>query len=331
MERLKVAVIGLGKMGILHTSILSTMPNVCVVAVCDKKKIIVRFVKKILGGKVQVVDDVSLLSAFDLDAVYVTTHIPSHFKLIKSVYADNIASNVFVEKTLASSYAEAEELCRLSEKFGGVNMVGFQKRHSVTFRKAHELLIQGTIGEPSLFEAYAYSSDFIGFKSKDIRRASISRGGVLRDLGAHAIDLALWFFGNLEIISHEVNPDESERFYESVRFAVRGSNGVEGLVKTSWCKEGYRMPEVGLRIEGSKGLLFVNDDKVEVKLVDGTTKKWYRHNLNDNVYFLLGAPEFYREDCYFVACARDGKKSITDFFTASKVDYVIEQIYRAQS
>jgi predicted dehydrogenase len=328
MDRLKVAVIGLGKMGILHTSILSIMPNVRVVAVCDKKKLVVRFAKKILGGKVQVVDDVSLLSAFDLDAVYVTTPIPSHFKLIKSIYADNIASNVFVEKTLASSYEEAEELCRISEKFGGVNMVGFQKRHSVTFRKAHELLIRGAIGELSLFEAYAYSSDFIGFKSEEKRKASISRGGVLRDLGAHAIDLTLWFFGDLDVIPRNINFDEEERLEECVSFAVREMNGLEGLIKASWCKEGYRMPEIGLRIEGSRGSLFVNDDKVEVKFADGVTKKWYRHDLNDNVDFLLGAPEFYREDSHFIKCVTEKKPATPDFLKASKVDRIIDRVCR---
>jgi len=326
MERLKVAVIGLGKMGVLHTGILSAMSNVHVVAVCDKKKLIVRFVKKVLDGKVQVVDDVNHLSAFNLDAVYVTTPIPSHFKLIKSVYANNIASNVFVEKTLASSYAEAEELCRLSDKFGGVNMVGFQKRHSVTFRKAHELLIQGAIGEPSLFEAYAYSSDFIGFKSEEIRKVSISRGGVLRDLGAHAIDLSLWFFGDLEVVPRNVNFDEEERFEEGVSFTVRGTNGLKGLIKTSWYKEGYRMPEIGLRIEGSRGSLFVNDDEVEVKFTDGAAKKWYRHDLNDNVDFLLGAPEYYHEDSHFIKCIMEGKSTTPDFLTASKVDKIIDRV-----
>jgi len=326
MDRLKVGVIGLGKMGILHTSILSIIPNVHVAVVCDKKKLVVKFARKILGGKVQVVDDVSRLSAFDLDAVYVTTPIPSHFKLIKSIYLNNIAPNVFVEKTLASSYVEAEALCRLSEKFGGVNMVGFQKRHSVTFRKAHELLIQGAIGGLSFFEAYAYSSDFTGFKSEEIRKASISRGGVLRDLGAHAIDLALWFFGDLDVVPRNVNFDEEERFEEGVSFAVRGMNGLEGLIKTSWCKEGYRMPEVGLKIEGSKGSLFVNDDEVEVKFAEGTVKRWYRHDLNDNVDFLLGAPEFYREDSHFIKCVMEKKLATPDFLTASKVDRIIDRV-----
>jgi predicted dehydrogenase len=326
MDRLKVAVIGLGKMGILHVSILSAMPNVRLVAVCDKKKLIVRFAKKVLGGKVQVVDDVNRLSAFDLDAVYVTTPIPSHFKLIKSIYADNIAPNVFVEKTLASSYVEAEELCRLSEKFVGVNMVGFQKRHSVTFRKAHELLTQGAIGEPSLFEAYAYSSDFIGFKSEKIREASISRGGVLRDFGAHAIDLALWFFGDLDVVHRNVNFDEEERFEEVVSFTVRGMDDLEGFIKTSWCIEGYRMPEIGLMIEGSRGSLFVNDDEVKVKFADGTAKRWYRHDLNDNIDFLLWAPEFYREDSHFIKCATEEKPATPDFLTASKVDRIIDRV-----
>ena len=88
------------------------------------------------------------------------------------------------------------------------------------------------------------------------------------------------------------------------------------------------MPEIGLRIKGSKGSLFVNDDEVEVKLVDGTTKRWYRHDLNDSVDFLLGAPEFYREDSHFIKCVTEEKPATPDFFTASKVDRIIDKVYQ---
>jgi predicted dehydrogenase len=37
MKDCQVAVIGLGKMGLLHASILSAIPGVHLVAVCDKK------------------------------------------------------------------------------------------------------------------------------------------------------------------------------------------------------------------------------------------------------------------------------------------------------
>jgi predicted dehydrogenase len=101
------------------------------------------------------------LSDLGLDAVYVTTPISCHFAVVKSVYNLKVASNVFVEKPLASNYGEARELCDLARRLGGVNMVGYMRRFSVTFRKAKELLNQGVIGEPVSFSAYAYSSDFL--------------------------------------------------------------------------------------------------------------------------------------------------------------------------
>jgi predicted dehydrogenase len=35
-KKLKVGVVGLGKMGLLHASLLSVMPNVQLAALCDK-------------------------------------------------------------------------------------------------------------------------------------------------------------------------------------------------------------------------------------------------------------------------------------------------------
>jgi hypothetical protein len=72
--------------------------------------------------------------------------------------------------------------------------------------------------------------------------------------------------------------------------------------------------------------LFVDDDKVEVKLADGTAQKWYRHDLNDNVDFLLGAPEFYREDSHFIKCVMEKKRATSDFLAASKVDRIIDRV-----
>ena len=56
-EILKVAVIGLGKMGLLHASILSTLPHVHLVALCDKSHMLLRFFRKMF--KVNLLDDVS--------------------------------------------------------------------------------------------------------------------------------------------------------------------------------------------------------------------------------------------------------------------------------
>lgn len=322
-KRLRIAIIGLGKMGLLHASILNTLPEVQLVALCDKSYVIRKFYKKIFN-KIPVVDDVERLSGLALDAVYVTTPISSHYSVTRTVYLKGIARNVFVEKSLASSYSEAKELYELAERFKGVNIVGYQKRLNVCFKKAKDLLSQGNIGDVISFRAYAYSSDMLGVK----KASKPSKEGVLRDLGAHIIDLALWFFGDLTVDPISVNIRSMIKGYSEdyVYFKVIGLNGLEGEFSISWCKEGYRLPEFGMLIKGSKGIIKVNDDKVKLKQDNKEPITWYRHDLNDNVGFLLGAPEYFREDKYFITSVLENRNAEPSFRTASKVEYLIDHV-----
>ena len=322
-DSLRVAVVGLGKMGILHASILNTLPNVRLTALCDKSRLIIKFSKSIFR-KVCVVDDVEKLSGSDLDAVYVTTPISSHFPVAKTVCLKGIARNVFVEKTLASSYKKAKELCELAHTFGGTNMVGYMKRFAVTFRKAKDLLDHEALGELVSFDAYAYSSDFSGIKKGS--KPPTSRGGVLADLGSHVIDLALWLFGDLEVDSAKLESLTEGGPEDSACYSVKNSDGLEGRFDVSWCMNNYRLPEFGLMIRGSKGVMRANDYKVGVELDNGKSRSWYRHDLKDNVGFLLGDPEYFREDEYFIKSILENRSAEPSFLTASKVDYTIDQV-----
>jgi predicted dehydrogenase len=322
-ESLRVAVIGLGKMGLLHASILNTLPNVELTALCDKSALIRKFCKKVLD-KVRVVADLQQLSGLNLDVAYVTTPIPSHFIVMDTLYSSRIARNVFVEKTLASSFDEANKLCELAQRFGGLSMVGYMKRFAVTFGKAKELLDQDILGDVVSFDAYAYSSDFFGVERNS--GSSGARGGVLRDLGAHVIDLALWFFGDFEVGSAKLDQPVEGGSEDSVQFRVNRADGLEGSFSISWCEENYRMPEFGLAIKGSKGIMSVNDDRVELELNDGKSSSWFRHDLDDHVGFLLGAPEYFRENKYFVNSVLEKSKIDPSFHTASKVDYIVDQV-----
>jgi predicted dehydrogenase len=312
-------------MGLLHTCILSTFPNVKIVAICEKSKLIAKFARKVFD-EIQIVNSVDMLKDLELDVIYVTTPIPSHSKIIHTIYSRKIAPNVFVEKTLASSLDDAKKMCDLAEKSDGVNMVGYERRYSVTFNKAYQLIQQGAIGNLVSFKAYAYSSDFLGLNDEKASKASSSRGGLLRDLCSHAIDLSIWYFGGLQVISSEQNKRGSSEFEESLSFTVSGENSVDGSVEASWCKKGYRLPEIGLNIIGSNGILNVTDDEVLLKNNAGTTTKWYRLNLNDNVDFLLGAPEYFRESRNFINNIVTGSIVEPNFETALKVEEAIEQV-----
>jgi predicted dehydrogenase len=324
-QKLKIAVVGLGKMGLLHSSILSTFPNTQLVAVCDKSTLMNRLYKKIfkpLG--VNVIGDFEKLSSLDLDAVYVTTPISSHSLIVKSLLTEGKVHNLFVEKTLSSDYDQAKELLSLSKQLDTLTMVGYMKRFSVIFGKAKELLSKEEMGKVLSFKAYAFSSDFLGVTKES--ESSAMRGGAVRDIGCHLIDLALWLLGDFEvsnILSREDTLVGAETF---VSFSTQSSMGLEGQFDISQRVPNYRMPEFGLTINCEKGQIDVNDDRLYLTAPNGDKKQWYKHDLNDGVDFFLGESEYFRENREFISSMVEKRACEPNFETAAKVDYIIDQV-----
>jgi predicted dehydrogenase len=323
-QLLRVAVVGIGKMGLLHTSVLSVIPDVEVVGICEKSSVTRKLLKKVFR-KATLVDDVSQFSELGPDAVFVTTPISSHYPVAKTIYSEDIAKHIFIEKPLCSSFLQSKELCNLATNVRGVNMVGYLRRFMVTFKKARELLLDETIGDLVSFKIGAFSSDFYGITGNP--KASMARGGVLRDLGSYSLDLALWSFGDFHVVSSNVKSLTGMGAQDSVHATVeRKSDGIVGDFSVSWCAQGYRMAEVDLFVKGTKGTLEVNDDKVRVDLGDKGTTTWHRVDLNDLAPFWIGAPEYYREDVHFIKSIIDGSVAEPSFGSASKIDEKIEII-----
>ena len=311
---LKIGVVGLGRMGLLHASILSFLPEVHISVICDGNGKVVRFAEKMFKGT-QFVDNVNKLVDVKLDAVYITTPIPSHFPIAQFIYSNGIANNLFIEKTLATTYDEASSLSRLAQSSHGINMVGYMNRFAVTFQKGKELLEQGVIGQPISFEAHAISSDFVS-----VKKGTSPKGGALRDLGSHVLDIALWYFQNMQIDSVKENTRDT------TYFKVKGFNNLEGVFDISWCRKGYRNPEMRLTIKGSEGIITVDNSSVKLQISNENPRVWYRQELKDNVAFLLGAPEYFREDEYFIRSILADHSVEPSFSTASKVDQLIDEV-----
>lgn len=320
----RVAVIGLGKMGLLHASLLNVIPDVKLVAICEKSHLINRFSKNVFSD-IKLVSDVSNLSELHLDAVYVTTPTSTHYGIIGTIINQEICRNIFVEKPLSSSAKESRQLCNIVKKSGdtGINAVGYNRRFNITFRKAIEIIREGILGEPVNFEGYAFSSDFLT-GSREGKR--INRGGALRDLGCHAIDLAIWFMGNINLKSINSSKVSTNGVLDSTSFTVSSDKGISGQIKVSWCEPTYRLPEIGFVMEGSKGQLTVNDDKVELRNKQGEPKVWHKQDLNDNTYFMLGGTDYFREDEEYTNAVKTRKTIEPGFSTALKVDEIIDYV-----
>lgn len=328
LHKVRIGVVGCGKMGLLHTSLLNTIKGVTILGVSDKNKTIRKYIKKVLNNII-VAEDAEDLCKVGVDAIYVTAPISAHFPVIKTVCSYDPKIAIFTEKTLTNSYQESLQVCNLIKGRSAPAMVGYHKRYAVTFTKAKSLLENCAIGEVYSFEAYAFSEDFL---MVDKRSAAGSRGGVLRDLGSHSIDMAFSLFGDMDVRPLSVNENSfgvATRADRPISFGLKTLNdGVAGIVRVSWSTPGYHKPEVGFSILGSKGRLIVSDDKVSLVLNGAQDEqRWSRQSLNDNVPFLLAEPEYFREDEHFIDAIRTGSMTIpTNFESAMKVDRIISQV-----
>jgi predicted dehydrogenase len=317
----KIAIIGLGKMGLLHASLLNTMHEVELVAFCEKNGLVSRFARNIVAG-ITLVNSIDKLSEFNLDAVYVTTPPSSHHAIISQVLAQGICRNVFVEKPLANNAIESEYLEGLPARLGidSINMVGYNRRFSVTLKKAREIIEGGSLGEPVSFEAYALSSDF----QPEDDGSRHARGSVIKDLASHAIDLVIWYVGSVVVESIVSSRLSNSGTIDSAVLKVVTNKGLQGQIKASWVESDYRLPEIGFIIKGNKGLTLVaNEDVLELRSDSGERRVWYRHDLDDTANFLIGSADYWREDKAFINAIGSREAVEPNFSTALRVDEII--------
>ena len=83
---LKGAVIGLGKMGIVHFSILNTHPDVAFAAACDASKLVARQFGRHMGIPA-FTDCVEMLDLVELDFVLVATPSWSHVDISSTAWS----------------------------------------------------------------------------------------------------------------------------------------------------------------------------------------------------------------------------------------------------
>mgnify|MGYP001773048265 CR=1 FL=1 len=323
-ERLRVAIIGFGKMGVLHGALVNATGLGEVVAIVDRERKILKSLNRLFHGRVKAVEDLNELRDLGIDAVFITTPIPTHYPLaVRSL--DLGIKGLFVEKTLTDSAQRSSEIHERVSTMGIANAIGFQKRFMPTFRRFREIVSKLEPGNIREVRAYAYSEDFLGIN----RSVGIlePRGGVLRDLGSHAIDLLTWLFGSeVKVLDMGISIGSDAPCGEVVVKMV--VNGIDSVVNTSWCKEGYRVPEIGMRVITDSGELFVND--YELLINDfGMSKKIYSAQLEENVKYLLGAPEYYTEvEDFLRAVINGGGFTGAGFRDGLIVDSIIDEIIK---
>jgi len=150
-NRITVGCIGMGGRGTSNMRAFMGRKETQVVAVCDvhadKRSRARRLVNEHYGNKdCDAYNDFrELVAREDIDVVSVNT--PPHWHAIPSIEAARSGKDVFCEKPLSLTIAEAQTMVNVVRRYERVFQTGSQQRSSWNFRFACELVRNGYIGE----------------------------------------------------------------------------------------------------------------------------------------------------------------------------------------
>lgn len=206
---MNVGLIGFGSMGKTHSYALSNLKyfynspdiDVKIKTVCTSGMNTAATAKERYGFDFAVCDEDEIINDPEIDIVDICTPNIYHYSTIKK--AISAGKNIYCEKPLCISAAEAIEVSHLANKAGTANTIVFNNRFLAPIMRAKHLIDDGKIGDIVSFRsAYYHSSCTYPQKSAGWKQdREICGGGVLLDLGSHAIDLIYYLCGKIKTIS----------------------------------------------------------------------------------------------------------------------------------
>lgn len=332
---IRVATVGLGKMGLSHHALLHAHPDVEAIA-CDSSKYVLGVLEK--NTDVVVYSDYqTMLAEANLDAVVIATPSSAHAPMIRAAFDKGL--HVFCEKPLTLSPDESNELARLAVERGLITQVGYHNRFVGSFREARKLLDVGAIGEVTHILGEAYGPVVLRAKGGTWRSRRSEGGGCLYDYAAHVINLINWYAGEPTHVGGTTLPSVFSADTDDAAFStLRFDGGSTGQLSVYWSDESYRKMTTRVNIWGTAGRIFADRQECRVYLRDTAvmppryTHGWnvrYTTELSDPVWFYLRGEEYSAQLESFVARVRTGAQDEqVDFAAASATDRTIGMMIR---
>ena len=330
----KVAVIGLGKMGISHLSMVRALPDVEVVGVVDATAYLLSVLKKYTGLATYSSLD-KLLAEVTPDAAIVATPSRLHYPMVKQLLEAGVS--VFCEKPFTLASAEGDELVQLAQSRKLVTQVGYHNRFVGAFGEVKRLLDVGAIGTVSHGLAEAYGPVVLKQQGGTWRSKSNEGGGCLYDYAAHPLNLINWYLGEPQGVGGTVlNSVFSAEIDDEVSSTVYFPEGQTVSVSVNWSDESVRKMTTRITLWGTGGRIFADRQEVQVYLredsviPEGYQAGWnvrYTTELTEQVDFYLRGEEYTAQLAHFIARVANGEtEGVNTFASAVVTDRLIERM-----
>lgn len=332
---IKGAIIGLGKMGLSHASILGAHPDVDMVAVCDTSSLVLAAFKKYSSVKTYT-DYKELIEKESLDFVLIATPTRFHYPMVKMALEHNL--HVFCEKPFSLTVLEGEELVKIAEERNLVNQVGYHNHFIGTFRELKRLIRNGVLGELAHFTGEAYGPVVTKEKTDTWRSKPEEGGGCLYDYASHVINLIQEIFDRpTQARGIQLKSIYSKGVEDAVYGSLKLANGLSGILSVNWSDETYRKMSTSITVQGKNGKIICDATEIKIYLkesskAEGLEKGWtikYITDLAIPVNFYLRGEEYSAQIDNFIDCIISKKMSPYNSFeqglyTDKVIDMIIE-------
>ena len=245
LKRLRVAVIGAGRIGRLHAEHLAfRIPNAEVVAIADP------FVKSAEEcarrcGIPRVFEDYhDVLKDPNVDAIVICSPTNTHAKI--AMEAAESGKHVFCEKPISHDLKEIDDVIEAVKKNGIKFQVGFNRRFDPNFRRIRKAVENGEIGEPHIIHVISRDPE-----PPSIDYVKVS-GGIFLDMTIHDFDMVRYIIG-----------EEVDEIYVVAGVMVDKRIGEVGDLDTAITVLKFRNGVMGT-IDNSRKAVYGYDQRVEV-------------------------------------------------------------------
>jgi predicted dehydrogenase len=333
---INIGIIGLGRMGITHYSIINSHPNVKIKAVVDTSSLVLTLVKKYIDNIHTYTDYNELFEKESLDAVIICTPPTLHYPIARKAAEKGI--HVFCEKPFTTKMTQADELATLFEQKQLVNQVGYVNRSNDIFQSIKKYIKDGIIGDVVRFKSEMYSRTITKSEGGNTWRDCREKGGgAIFEMASHAIDLVNYIIGKPDkVTGSSLTSIYSKNVEDAVNATFLYKNGISGTLYVNWSDESYRKPTNKLEVLGSKGKILADQHEIKIFL----KKELPHYHLHEGwniryitdvfkpVPFYVRGNEFTSQLYHFIECMTNRDKiNLCSFRDARDTLEVIEEIF----
>jgi scyllo-inositol 2-dehydrogenase (NADP+) len=333
-DTVRIAVVGLGKMGVSHLAIANATQGVTVAAICDSSSFLGNMTEKYTGLPFEADFD-QLITRSDLDAVIIATPSRYHADYVRSALRRGL--HVLCEKPMTLSSSVSDELAKEGLSRNLVCQVGYHNRFVGTFAEVKRLIEQNAIGRIRHVHAEAYGPVVLKPVAKTWRSKSNEGGGCLYDYAAHPINLMNWYVGRpLSCTGADLTSQYSAEVDDAVYANLHFAGGISGQVSVNWSDESMRKMTTRITLWGDKGKIVADRQELQLYVNSaanppegyntGWTVKYITDLTPETGYYLRGEEYSAQIESFASAVAAKRVACVNDFSSAADTDFTLDLI-----